>query len=154
MNNIEISFSYRIDCNLNYYKLDQLLSQFEESKSISSSSIYRFLEELFCAPVWQCKSKILNRNIEFMLNYIYRSFEHPLKDVIFTAGISKLNNTLLPPKKGLIYLKMISKYQGHYAALNIVEGSCKRNNWHILIEQLYHKIIKEWANNAIPNITA
>ncbi len=149
MSDIEASFSNKIDCHLDYRSREQMLNLFEESKSISPKSIYRFLEELFNAPLYKHKSIALFKNIECVLNYIYKDFDHPLKKIIFVAGISKLNNTLLSTKKALVYLKEVSNFNGYYAALNIVESSSRRNNRDIIIDNLYDSIISHWERQYI-----
>lgn len=143
---LEIKFSYKIDCALNYSSRAEMLCLFEESKSISPKSIFRFLEELFNVPLYNYKSINFLKNIEFILNYINKQFNHPLKEIIFHAGVSKLNNNLLPVKKVIEYLNEISKYREYYAALNIVISSCKRNNiFFIVTEELYNSILEKWT---------
>jgi len=103
------------------------------------------MAELFNVPLYNYKSINSLKNIEFILNYINKQFNHPLKGIIFLAGISKLNNNLLPVKKVIEYLNEISKYREYHAALNIVISSCRRNNnFFIVTEELYNSILEKW----------
>ncbi len=140
-------YSKKIDCNLNYYDIKELVNLFEEAKLISDESIFRFLEEVFNAPTWKRKTLKLLNNLAFMLNYANRNFDHPIKEDIFIAGISKLNGTFLSTKKVMTFMTKAKKFRGYYAVLNIIISSHKPNsNMGHLVENLYNSIILQWSN--------
>ena len=141
----EVFFFEKIDNKLNYSRLDEMISFFEQAMAISPLCVFRFLEEVFYARTNKKNYKKEISNLNQILNYVDTHFEHPLKKIIFEAGISKLNRKYLSTKKSLIFMQQVKKFKGLYPALNIIMISCKRNHYFNILERVYDKIILEWS---------
>lgn len=141
---LEDAYCSKIDCKLNYSNLNELTDLFEEAQSLSPKSVFRFLEELFNYYPNKKQSKIYLINCLRILNKINENFSHPLKEIVFIAGIHKINKELLPTRKAIISMNQAKKYKGNYAVLNIIVFSTRRNRNINMVERLYDSIIDMW----------
>jgi hypothetical protein len=146
MNSDENRYFEKIDCRLNYYSKEELVTLFEEARLISPITVFRFLEELINPSPLIINSKKIKRNIGEVLMYIDSNFNHPAKNIVFTSAVAKLQKNHLPIRKSVKLLNEIRiNYRGYYSLLNIVVFSTRRNKNVIILEHLYDSIISEWS---------
>jgi len=140
--NLEQQYSEKIDCTFHLKNFEELIILFEEAKSISVQSVFRFLEEVFLTS--KRNFQLNKENYFLILNYVNSRFDHPIKWLVFYTGICKINGNKLPVKKVLIYMNELKKYYQFFAALNIVKGSVRYNSKINMVEDFYDEIIKYW----------
>ena len=75
--NFEQEYSEKIDCTFRLKNLEELIILFEEAKSISIQSVFRFLEEIFSASKRDFRKN--KENYFFILNHVNSRFDHSLK---------------------------------------------------------------------------
>lgn len=145
MKTIELDYSQKIDCRLDYSNTEEMILFFKEAKLISSESVYRFLEELGRPPLTAYKLKSLKKNIEHVLKYVDTNFHHPLKEIALSVIRLRLDKKYLPIKKVLMLMSEIRKYPQYYSILSMIYFSSRRNGNIKMVEDLYNSIIQEWT---------
>lgn len=139
---IESAYSSKIDCRINYNDEKEMIALFEEAKTISSASVYRFLEELAYQPIRLSKPTL--KRLTFVLNYVDKNFTDPFKKIALSALVLKFDGKHLPLKKGLVQMQQI-RVKKQYALLNIISSAIKRNRNTYMVENFYQSIITEYS---------
>jgi hypothetical protein len=148
---MENTFSNKIDCNIHYLDKKGLVDLFDEAKLISPNAVYRLIEELMMPPRDLNHSKKVKKNIIWLLEFIHINFNHPTKRAALTVARAKVNGKLLPVGRSIGYMNNIRKQPQLFSLLNIISLATRRNSKSQLVENFYELIFEEWCH---PDVAA
>lgn len=143
MNNIEIDFLNKIDCNFPYLNKVEYIGLIEEASKISSNALFSILEEV-CRIPDSDRQNVSNEVLFEILSLTEEKINHPLKIIVLETAKKMISNQDLDVDDVLLNMKKIKEYPFQYAALSILYFSC--NDEDEKLESVWYEITNHWKN--------
>lgn len=143
--NAEAIFINRIDCRFPYNDKSTCISLINEAAALSTNAMFFIVEELCRIPSSE-KNNVTTERLLDLLGQVEEKFEHPLKEIILETAHKMLNGQTLTTEEVISKMEILKKYNGQYAALNILYFS-SLDNWETL-DTLMESITSAWTKNA------